>query len=278
MTALVIYHANCYDGFTAAWIARQAMPDCELFEGRFGEPAPSADKVFMREVYVLDFSYPRTEMELLNVAVGHTGRLTVLDHHKTAEANCKGLDFCEFDMERSGCGMTWGRFFPDAPPPEWIRCVEDRDLWRFSLPDTKNVHAYIASLPMTMDNWDLLDGLSIESIADRGEVVRGYIETYIGKAVKEARVVDVQMGFLHHQVAVLNVPYQNASETADAILEKFPDVDYSMTYFQRADGNWQYSLRSRSDFDVSKIAVARGGGGHAQAAGFETEHLLTALG
>ena len=27
MTALVIYHANCYDGFTAAWIARQAMPD-----------------------------------------------------------------------------------------------------------------------------------------------------------------------------------------------------------------------------------------------------------
>ena len=34
---------------------------------------------------------------------------------------------------------------------------------------------------------------------------------------------------------------------------------------------WQYSLRSRSDFDVSEIAKKFGGGGHAKAAGFATK-------
>lgn len=275
MTALVIYHANCYDGFTAAWIARQAMPDCELFEGRYGEEPPY-EKAQERKVYIVDFSYPRDQMVKLLHYTGATGSLLVLDHHKTAEANCKGLAFCEFDMERSGCGMTWEHFFADRCVPAWINRIEDRDLWQFRFDDTKEVHAYVASLPMTMENWDALDKTSLQTIAECGRIVLGYIQTYIGKAVKESRVVGIDT-YTEDHVAVLNVPYQNASETADAMLKKYPDVDYAMSYFQRADGKWQYSLRSRSSFDVSRVAVHHGGGGHAQAAGFETRDLLPEL-
>ena len=272
MSALVIYHADCYDGFTSAWIARQAMPDCELFEGRYGEAPPYAN-ASGRDVYILDFSYPREQMLQLNEAAAS---LLVLDHHKTAEANCKGLDFCEFDMDRSGCGMTWDHFFPDiieTPRPGWIEYVEDRDLWRFEYSATKDVHAFMASIPMTMENWDRIAGTPLLEMTSKGCAIRGYIETYIEKAVKESRLVSID----GHSVAVLNVPYQNASETADAMLSAHPDASYSMSYFQRGDTQWQYSLRSRSNFDVSEIAKLHGGGGHAQAAGFETAEILSVL-
>ena len=272
MTALVIYHANCYDGFTAAWVARKAMPDCELFEGRYNEDPPYL-LAQERDTYILDFSYPREQMVKLAAYAGMTGSLTVLDHHKTAEANCKGLEFCTFDMERSGAGMTWDWFFEGEARPDWINRIEDRDLWRFDYDETKNVHAYVASLPMTMREWSILSSLELHEIERRGAAISRYIGTYIDKAVKEARVIHLAGS----PVAVLNVPYQNASETADVMLSTFPEADYSLTYFQRADGKWQYSLRSRSDFDVSEIAVLFGGGGHAQAAGFETETLLNEL-
>jgi nanoRNase/pAp phosphatase (c-di-AMP/oligoRNAs hydrolase) len=264
---IIIYHANCYDGLTAAWIARQKIPGA-LVAAKYGDTPPNVKD---RNVWILDFSYPRAVMEWMN---SEAKSLTVLDHHKTAQENCKGLGFCNFDMERSGCRMAWAHFFPDDQCPEWIKRVEDRDLWRFKYPDTKDVHAYIASIPMEINNWDAINETSIESMVVKGSAIRRYIETYIEKACQEVRQIITSDG---HIVSVLNIPYQNASETASAMLELHPEAQFSMSYFQRKDGCWQYSLRSRSEFDVSAIAKSFGGGGHAQAAGFETKTLLPEL-
>ena len=270
MMALVIYHADCYDGFTAAWVARRAMPDCELFEGRYGEEPPYK-LAHEREVYVLDFSYPREQMVKLDDCARF---LRVLDHHKTAEANCRRLNFCHFDMERSGCHMAWDHFFLHSRVPEWLLRIEDRDLWRFSHPETRNVHAYVTSLPMTMDNWDEIHETALEDLEIWGSSIRRYIDIAIGKMLPQSRIITDEAS---EQVVVLNIPYLNASDTADAMLKKCPEAAYSLTYFQRSDGRWQYSLRSRSNFDVSEIAEHFGGGGHAQAAGFETDNLLPGL-
>jgi len=57
---LVIYHGNCYDGFTAAWVFWRAFGGkAELFAARYGDPPPSVEG---REVYVVDFSYPSATM------------------------------------------------------------------------------------------------------------------------------------------------------------------------------------------------------------------------
>lgn len=264
---LVIYHGNCYDGFTAAWIARKKFPDCELVPAKYGDPPPD---VTGRTVYVLDFSYPREVMEQMDTLAEW---LVVLDHHKTAEAACEGLEFCKFDMERSGCRMTWDWFFLNWPVPEWILRIEDRDLWRWKYDDTAFVHAYVASLPMTFESWDEISVIELDDLVEHGRSIRQYIETYIEKAAQEARVVS----FGGHTVVAVNVPYQNASEMGSYLLERFSSADYGMGYFQRADGRWQYSLRSRSGFDVSEVAKRFGGGGHAGAAGFETALLLDCL-
>lgn len=272
MTALVIYHAKCYDGFTAAWIARQVMPDCELFEGVYGQEPPYL-KAQERHTYILDFSYPREQMERLNQYGGAIGSLTVLDHHKTAEANCQGLDFCEFDMERSGAGMTWDYFHPGEERPWLVDRVEDRDLWRFLYDDTVLAHAYLTSVPMTLESWDAVMSMPEMIVRNEGRAIRRSIDMYCEKAAQEAREVRIGAAL----VAAVNVPYQNASEMADVLLRVHPAAHYSMGFFQRADGRWQYSLRSRSDFDVSEVAKGYGGGGHAQAAGFETDALLPEL-
>lgn len=260
MRPLVIYHGSCYDGFTAAWIAHHALDYPELLPAKYGEPIPAS--AGGRPVWVVDFSYPRDEMVRLN-ELAH--RLIVLDHHKTAREACETLSFCTFDMERSGCRMTWDHFHPGTEPPRWIQHVEDRDLWRFDFDETPEVHAYIASLPMTLGQWDELAEMPFDTILDRGLQIRRYIETWIQRASQEARVID----FDGCRVVALNVPYQNASEVGSCLLKQHPDCDFAMGWFQRGDGRYQYSLRSRTDFDVSEVAKKFGGGGHPGAAGFD---------
>lgn len=266
---LVIYHGNCYDGFTAAWIAHSYFDgEVELFPAKYGEPVPYL--IEDRDVYILDFCYSREQME--QEVLFNAKTVVVIDHHKTAMEACGDLRCCSFDMDRSGAGMAWDYFF-QTNRPSWVDRVEDRDLWRFRYDDTADVHAYIASLPMTIENWDAINGMPIELIADKGRAIRRYIETYIEKASVEAR----EFMFNGDLVVAVNVPYQNASELASYLLKHNPESSYSISYFQRADGRWQYSLRSRSDFDVSEVAKKYGGGGHAQAAGFETTKLIKEL-
>lgn len=275
MRPLVLYHGQCYDGLTAAWVARLAMPKAEFVPQIYGvTPPPTIEQVKDREVYVLDYSYERAWMAAYAIAAKS---FLVLDHHKTAQAECEGLPFCTFDMNRSGCRMAWDFWWPDRIPPRWLLHVEDRDLWRMALPDTPLIHAAIASRPMTFEAWDDIDRMPFDDLRAEGVVIRRYMETWIAKAAGEAYYLDfkpVQGGPTMYRAVAINIPYQNASEVASYLLTQYPDALFAVGYFKRHDGRWQYSLRSRAGFDVSAIAKLYGGGGHAGAAGFDSELLL----
>ena len=107
---LVIYHANCWDGFCAAWVARKALGEIEAVPAQYGTPPPD---VAGRVVYLLDFSYPRPIMEQILTTARRT---VVLDHHKTAMEALDGLHQPEtgmdvwFDMNKSGARLTWEWF------------------------------------------------------------------------------------------------------------------------------------------------------------------------
>jgi nanoRNase/pAp phosphatase (c-di-AMP/oligoRNAs hydrolase) len=55
------------------------------------------------------------------------------------------------------------------------------------------------------------------------------------------------------------------------LLKRHPDAPFAAIYFDRGDGKRQWSLRSREDFDVSRVARRFANGGHRQAAGFESD-------
>lgn len=68
---------------------------------------------------------------------------------------------------------------------------------------------------------------------------------------------------------ISNAPYFFASEVAGELCER--GAEFGACYFEAENGRFQYSLRSRGDFDVSAIARRYGGGGHKNAAGFTSD-------
>lgn len=151
MPALVLYHANCPDGFCAAWVCRLAMPDCECIPVMYGQEPPDVNR---REVFIVDFSYPRNVLERMN---READSLVVLDHHKTAQADLEGLPYCHFDMNKSGGRLAWEHFFPGKESPWLVDYTEARDLWTFHLPFSREVSAAIASYPMDFQLWNELE-------------------------------------------------------------------------------------------------------------------------
>lgn len=264
MTTTVIYHGDCFDGFTAAWAFKRLNQgiNATYIPAKYHQPPPD---VHGEDVYILDFSYPR---DVLIELERSSKSLLVLDHHKTAEADLAGLSFCVFDMERSGCGITWDYFSQCAPRPWLIDLMEDRDLWRLQYDETLPVVAYAACLPMTFESWERLSG-SKERAVEAGTAIRMYIDNYGEKAAKDALYREVG-GFL---VPVINISYQNCSDHVHRLCQLHPEHPFAASFFMRADGKWQFSLRSIGEFDVSAIASGYGGGGHRNAAGFEVDVL-----
>ena len=267
---IVIYHGGCPDGFTAAWAFRTLRPELrpDFHPGRFGEPPPD---VRGKHVYVFDFSYPRETLVRMNA---DAASLLVLDHHRTAQADLEGLPFCVFDMARSGAGLTWDHIAaarpPAAPRPWLVDLVEDRDIWRFRFGDrTRQVAAYMATLPMTFEAWDDLLAAGPEAAEAKGASIQSYIDSYGEKACEHALFRKLS----GHTVPVINIFYENCSDHLFRLCQLHPNHAFAASFFLGKDGRWLFSLRSIGEFDVSAVAREFGGGGHRNAAGFDVPAL-----
>lgn len=264
MKPLVIYHANCTDGFTAAWCFHHAAPDTfDFLPASYGQEPPD---VAGRQVYVVDFSYPREQ--LLAMAEAAAG-VVVLDHHQSAQAALADLQHPNltvvFDMQRSGAGMAWDWLNDPRPRPRFLGFVEDRDLWRFSFAETKASHAYMGSVARTFEQWDeiMLGDTMQQTVAlAQGEALVRLVEKQVADAVRSTLRTAEIGGQL---VPMANVPGFLASDAGHVLGEGVP---FAATYFDTAERRC-FSLRSRPDgADVSLIAGQYGGGGHKHAAGF----------
>ncbi len=276
---LVISHHPCLDGFTAAWACWLKYPDAEFVPGVYGQEPPNVKD---RDVYLLDFSYKREVMKQVMLSAKHT---VVLDHHKSAEEDLRGLDHypstynCDvvFDMEKSGARLAWEWFHPGVEAPLLVRLVEDRDLWRFKLPDTRELNAAFFSYDYSFEQWNELNrrlkgAAGHAALADAGRAILRKqdkdIRELVGKTLTRRSIGGVR-------VPCANLPYTLASEAANLMAEGEP---FAATYYIDKDGWAQFSLRSREGgADVSEVARAYGGGGHAHAAGFRIQlwnHML----
>lgn len=273
-TPLCIYHGNCPDGFTAAWVVRAAMEGllsdgCDFHPGVYGEEPPDCTD---RNVIMVDFTYPNDQM--LAIA-SQAGTLTVLDHHQTAIANCNGLDDpdlahvqCWLDMDRSGARITWDYFFDGDAVPDIVTHVEDRDLWRWALDGTKDYFAALTSRPYTFEDWDEAARTPLAEMLAEGRAINRYRDQLIAQAVVTASYEEVA-GVL---MPVVNCPYAYASDVAGVLAER-DDLGLAGYYYDnRAAGVRSWGLRSTDDGpDVAVLAEKLGGGGHKHAAGFRTE-------
>lgn len=297
---IVIYHGNCADGFGAAWAVRQRFGDAaEYFPGVYQDAPPD---VTNRNVILVDFSYKRGVLQQM-AKTAHS--IFVLDHHKSAEEDLHSghkdgepypivrydepqwvglmhwsrhmlnVDmvhneggneiYAYFDMDRSGAGIAWDFFHPGVERPALINHIEDRDLWRFALPGTREIQANVFSYPYDFEVWDELMDRDTKLLWLGGESIERKHFKDIAELLKVCqRTMDIGVETSYH-VPVASLPYTMTSDAGHAMAEGHP---FAACYWDTAEGRC-FSLRSQdTGLDVSLIAKEYGGGGHARAAGF----------
>ena len=275
----VLYHANCWDGFCAAWIAHGVLQgDVEFIPVQYGQDPPKIEP--RSRLYIVDFSYPREQLfRWWTPGPDAVEHLVVLDHHKTAKEALAGFDVeCEtngfdapkivFDMEKSGGRLAWEHFHRHEPHPPWlVDYTEDRDLWRHKLYRSRDINAFIRSFPLDFGEWAKFNSVSQgsqiwEAWADQGSAILRREQQIIDDHLRHAREIEMD----GHKILAVNATVL----FSDIAGELAKDRPFGACYFDRADGKRQWSLRSRNGgVDVSAIAKLHGGGGHFAAAGFE---------
>lgn len=294
-SAIVLYHANCTDGYASAWAFHKLMepvypsttyiPVEYSSQGYLDTIVPFNDSAENIDLYILDFSFYASEL-LEARRYFHT--ITLLDHHKSAQENLSEITEeagnlkVVFDMGKSGAGLSWEYFSSGEwiseryvsvfsqnfqTRPAFINYVEDRDLWKFSLPFSKEISTYLNSLPHNFEVYEeiaqaLKDDLY--GIKSKGEAQMVYQDRLI-ESIKKNAVLKKIAG---HMVPVCNCPGALASELGNILSER---ESFSLTWYLDHLGTVRCSLRSRKAYgkDVSVIAKKLGdGGGHENASGF----------
>lgn len=261
---LIIYHSNCPDGTCAAAVALRALPGATAIPALYGDDPPDVSEL---EVYVVDFSYPQ------NVLFGMRERarsLTILDHHKSAAKDLAGFPGATFDMNRSGAGITWDHFFPGEDRPWIVAYVEDRDLWRYDLPDSRAINAWISTLPLNKPElWRTSHEKIVPgSVKIQGKAILTYQEIHAERIAATAE----RGSILGYDVPVVNAAYPLGSNVL-AIL--YQGEEFAARWQRGSNGLYAYSVASGPDsLDVSTIAREFGGGGHEHAAGFVSDELV----
>jgi oligoribonuclease NrnB/cAMP/cGMP phosphodiesterase (DHH superfamily) len=266
----------------AAWL--KFGDDAEYRPAAYGDAAPTDDEVRGRDVFVLDFSYPRAEIMRLREAINPEGCFVVCDHHKTAAADLEGLSFCHFDMNKSGAALAWDHFSysvekprVDAGLPELFAYVQDRDLWRWELPfsrevsvalDASGAKANFRELISIYEQWSWNLGHRSKDclIRDGCAILRAQAQlvAQIAATAEEVEIpyLDLGDGFFRASVRALAVCSAILqSEVGEALAlesaQRERDAVGVVYYRDGRVGKWKVSLRSRDvDLDLSVEAIS----------------------
>ena len=247
----VLYHADCADGFGAAWALWKKYPDARYIPVKHGQPPPQG--LDGAHVMMVDFSYRREVIEQLAQSAAS---LLILDHHVTAQAALAGLPYAYFDVKKSGAVLAWE--WAHAKPVPWLlQYVQDKDLWEWRLPDSREMNAALASYPFDFQVWE---GLTQDVLKVEGQAILRREHSLIDKIVEESVLVE----FEGETVPAVYSPVMT-SQIGERLCQGFP---FCLIWHER-DGLRYFSLRSKpGTADVSALASRYGGGGHVNAAGF----------
>lgn len=317
MKPLVIYHASCADGFGAAFAAWLKLgDDAEYVPMQYGKETDqfftledgtfdSDLNILNREIFILDFSFPRWVMDgLFSVAK----RVVWLDHHKSAfEMWCEdgerslceqsnGRDEVILDNNKSGAMLAWEYFHPGEEIPQFIRHIDDYDRWQFKIEGTKAFNKALWSYaPWSFKQWQhewdstwgysSADGLEgMPNFIQEGEaILRAHdqnVQSVVKGSARECRIIKTELKNIpgeHWEAEILfeldglaaNCPPHLQSDVGHELANQ--SGTFGLLWSIDKDNNCRCSLRSNGDYDVSAIAKAFGGGGHRNAAGFTTD-------
>jgi len=255
---LVLYHAHCSDGAGSSYAAWKLLGSkAKYIACKHGQPPPD---VTGKNVAICDFSFSNATTKQM---IKDANSLVVLDHHKSAVVELHDISEAIFDMNHSGAIITWNFFHPGKEPPKFLKYIEDRDLWNWDLPYSKEFSAAFDLVDFSHEEFEKFEDDSVfDAAVKRGSVVLAYSKTVIRRVAEQAR----KRKFEGKDVYVVNASHWMSELGA----RLSPDCDFAFIwYYDHELRNVKVSLRSHGDnADVCEIATRFGGGGHKNAAGF----------
>ncbi len=267
------YHKDCLDGFASAWVVQQRYPNARFYPVTYGELPPAFPT---GEVLFVDFIY--TDITVMRDIVHAAKKVTVYDHHPQAKEIIEELhqEFGGerfqgvFDANRSGAGITWDVLYPNQPRPVLVNHVEDRDLWRFALPDTREFCDGLRQVPYRFDLYSYATSpAGIEHLKKRGRIYRDELKQRC-RTMLETRQVTLRLpdgdGVLELPGVFTEYPEERSELAAMFLTTVSNDVVAVLWYLD--DGIRVRLVSKEKGPDVNAIAARFGGGGHPHAAGF----------
>ncbi len=257
---LVIYHAECPDGFGSAYSAWKKFGDKADYLPAFYDTDPP--DVSGKNVFIFDYSYSKEKLlEIKKKA----NRLIMIDHHKSNEELVKTADDFVFDVKHSASVLSWKYFNPDKEVPQFLLYIEEGDLWSFNLPQSKEVAAFIDDVKKDFYLWDEIvsdfeDQDKKEFYIKKGREIVKATEDFVSKKVSSAK----EVSFEGYNTLIVNSE-RYSSEIGNTLSKKLPPIGI---IWKKENGKISVSLRSDGTVDVAKLAEKYGGGGHKAAAGF----------
>ena len=272
MKPVLIYHADCPDGFGsrfAFWL--KYRDEMEYIPAAHGRPTP--ENLEGRDIIFADFSYkPEILLDIRKKAKS----LKIIDHHVSAYNSIIDLgkmayDEYVYDSKRSGASLCWSYLFPDKKIPHFINVIEDRDIWKWNVKDSRSLILYLDSFPYSIEKWQefLFDfepeNSRYNEILMQGSAIKRYKDSTVEVLLKSKHKMVID----GNEIWAVNSPYLR-DDIGDKLLVGAP---FSAVYFMDRD-QYRFSLRSSDcGMDVSVIASKLGGGGHRNAAGFTIDNL-----
>lgn len=277
----VYYHAGCSDGACSAWVLYRYLCDVLSVDENLLVLHPVFHHDPLDEpgegdsIWCLDYA-PSNEVLLAWAEKAHS--VTVYDHHASVIAQLEGVSHPRLvmvlDTTRSGAGITWDELFPREKRPDLVSYVEDRDLWRFALPQSREITAWTMTLPTeinkeTVDTWEgaavwaFATRFDFERLVAKGQAILSTHQDLVSRACRHTVMALIE----GHSVPTVCSPLL-PSETAHELLNRYPDAAFSVVWHPLDQDRVYLSFRSEDHrADVSKIALSMGGGGHRNSAG-----------
>lgn len=269
-----IFHHNDNDGRLSAFLVATKFPSLqgiEFVEVNYGKPFP-VETIDGEETWIVDFNPLPEEMLKIVEAVGGSGNITWIDHHKTTLEAYK--DFPHEipgvrDVSEAACVLVHKYLYPDEPVPVFVLLVGDRDIWRFKYgDDSRNFHlgSMLHSTAPLGGLWqDLWSAeLSPGQVATDGAIVKAYRDRQ-NADLRKAWAYEVEFEG-HKCLAIVS-----GLKSSELFAEEMDNYDICIAAAHNGD-RWVVSLYSKT-VDVGEIAKQHGGGGHKGASGFPCERL-----
>lgn len=260
---IVIYHGGCRDGFGGAWAAWKKFGTKAAYLPAFDRFAPPC-KLKGKEIYLIDYTYqsPGFAKKLMQDNV----RVTAIDHHITAKDVVELTQNYSFSLHHSGAVLAWNYFHPGRKVPMLLRHIEDGDLWRWKLPRSREIMAYVDLSDLNFVAWsrmasDLENATKRKTYANHGELLLRYEQRIIGEILQGAELVS----FAGYKVFAINAPHHFVSDLGQILAKK---TNSFALVWREGERTIKVSLRSVGSVDVARIAQRFNGGGHKRAAAF----------